>query len=264
MLCAAIGFGSLLYPAASAWFTARNHHDQITDYFTIVENANQEELNDQLNAAAAYNDKLTNGDLVSRTDWRRDTEYLSLLTVPGKAMIGQVSIARLNLELPIYHGTSDEVLSRGAGHLYGTSLPIGGPSTHTALTAHSGMSSGVGFDSLHRAKIDDLIEVRVLGQIASYRVADISVVEPTDTDNLKIIDGEDLITLVTCTPIGINSHRLLVTGRRVATTPESVQMAAQKPTQQPPWWLFIWLFAIAGTGWLTAILLRGKKGRHAL
>jgi len=265
--CAGFSYATLLIPAAGSWLTDWQQANQIHDYQAVVASANQEVINDQLIQAEAYNRRLAAGSQVVLPNEEADREYFELLAVPGKSIIGQVAITRLGIELPIYHGTSEEALSTGAGHLYGTSLPVGGRGTHTVLTAHSGMSTGTGFDALHQARIGDVITIQVLDRSLAYRVREITVVEPTDTSVLDIQDETDLITLITCTPIGINSHRLLITGERMPTVPAAPQLISTRRNIDPPWWLAIWSFATAATSWVIGILVPpitppNQKGKH--
>lgn len=192
---------------------------------------------DTLNRAHEYNEKLaqqeqktlgqvrdpfTNTDKVSA-----DKEYNSQLNRPDDGIMASITYPKLNINLPVYHGTSDSTLLKGAGHLYGTSLPVGGDSTHAVISAHSGLADRTMFDRLNglggKAKLGDIFYVTTLGETLAYKVNDIQVVTPTQFGVLKIKPGHDLVTLLTCTPYGVNTQRLLVTGERVSV-----------PLQAPP------------------------------
>lgn len=134
--------------------------------------------------------------------------------------MGQIQVPSVGINLPIYHGTFDDSLQRGTGHLYGSSLPVGGESSHTVITGHTGLQNMTLFDHLDQVKTGDEIYLNVYNRQMKYKVFDIRVVVPSDTERLRRVAGQDLITLVTCTPYGINSHRLLVTGQRVPLEPK--------------------------------------------
>ncbi|MFR0568623.1 class C sortase [Bifidobacterium apri] len=156
----------------------------------------------------------------SHEAWLHDKEYLSLLNV-GHGVIGSIQIPKISVNLPIYHGTSDAVLDDGVGHLYGTSLPVGGAGTHSVLTAHRGLSNKTLFTRLDELQVGDPFYIKVMNETLGYRVISITTIEPTQIKGLTIRTGEDLVTLMTCTPYGINTHRLLVTGKR-ANIPKSI------------------------------------------
>ncbi|WP_338023615.1 class C sortase [Bifidobacterium simiiventris] len=144
----------------------------------------------------------------------KDKEYQSLLD-SGNGVMGTIKVPTVSIELPIYHGTSEEALASGAGHLYGTSLPVGGKSTHSVITGHRGLVEALMFTRLDEVKKGDFMYVEVMGETIGYQVDRISVILPDDTSQLKIVQGEDRLTLMTCTPYGVNTHRLLVSGHRV-------------------------------------------------
>nr|WP_033890822.1 MULTISPECIES: class C sortase [Bifidobacterium] len=146
---------------------------------------------------------------------KKDTEYQKLLNT-GDEVMGTIKVPKQSINLPIYHGTSEEALASGAGHLYGTSLPVGGESTHSVITGHRGLVEAMMFTRLDEVKKGDFFYIEVMGQTLGYKVDRISVILPNDTSQLKIVKGEDRVTLMTCTPYGVNTHRLLVSGHRVA------------------------------------------------
>jgi sortase A len=153
-------------------------------------------------------------------DYTEVPGYYDTLSVMDNGMIGYLEIDRISVELPIYHGTSDAVLNKGVGHLEGSSLPVGGENTHCVMSAHRGLPSSKLFTDLDRMEIGDTFRIVVLDQILTYQVDFIKIIEPTDVEDLQIIDGGDYCTLFTCTPYGINTHRLLVRGVRIETIKE--------------------------------------------
>lgn len=152
-----------------------------------------------------------------------DEVYLSCLNLTGNGVMGYVEIPKIDIKLPIFHGTDEDVLEQAAGHLEGSSLPVGGENTHAVISAHRGLPSAALFTDLDRLKEGDHFLLYILDDILCYEVDKISVVEPKETEELSVIDGEDLVTLLTCTPYGVNSHRLLVRGHRVEYVPEVVK-----------------------------------------
>jgi sortase A len=177
------------------------------DYTAIFDKANE------------YNKLLYETDF-PLTDYPKVPGYYDTLRVTDNGMIGYLKIDRIGVELPIYHGTSDDVLNRGVGHLEGSSLPVGGESTHSVMSAHRGLPSSKLFTDLDRVEKGDTFQIIVLDQVLTYQVDFIKVIEPTDVVNLQIMKGGDYCTLFTCTPYGINTHRLLVRGVRIETIKE--------------------------------------------
>ena len=153
-------------------------------------------------------------------DYNEVPGYFEALSVTDNSMIGYLKIDRINLELPIYHGTSDEVLNKGVGHLQGSSLPVGGENTHCVMSAHRGLPSSKLFTDLDRLEIGDTFQIIVMNQVLTYQVDQIKIILPTEVNDLQIIEGGDYCTLFTCTPYGINTHRLLVRGIRIETITE--------------------------------------------
>lgn len=227
-----VGVVLLLYPTAADWFSSRLHNAEVSGYVQAVEQAKPEVRQDMLDAAREYNAMMPQGPLRDPYAGDADAEeegeayaaYQRMLEASPNGVIGNLEYRNVGVNLPIYHGTDDDVLSKGVGHLYGSSLPVGGPSTHSVLTSHSGLVHATLFSQMpDKAAIGDEFSVEVLGETHYYRVDQILTVLPTESDSLTIQDGEDHITLITCTPIGINTHRLLVRGTRI-----------DAPTQQAP------------------------------
>lgn len=209
-----------MYPFISNWLF-ENKTDSVAD---AVEQAAQELDNSEqqaaLQAAREYNQVLADGHVTLTDPFEEDksqqdlAEYESLLNLTNDGVMGTVEIPAIDVSLPIYHGTSESVLEKGVGHLHGTSLPVGGESTHTVLTGHTGLSKAKLFTDLTEVEEGDIFFLHVMGENLAYQVDQIKVVLPSELDDLKIVPGEDYCTLVTCTPYGVNSHRLLVRGVR--------------------------------------------------
>lgn len=219
------GAALIAYPSVSDML-AQQQRDKVLEAQTqTVEQVRREQpsaLAEQLEAARAYNERLAQG-LTVVTDpfdvdeaTASDREYLDALDLAGDGVMATIVIPAIAAELPIYHTVSDEVLQKGVGHMPGTALPVGGPSTHSVLAGHTGLPSTRIFDSLDQLVIGDYFFIEVMGETLAYQVDDIEVVLPDQTDSLAVVEDEDLVTLVTCTPYGVNSHRLLVRGSRTA------------------------------------------------
>lgn len=220
-----IGLGVLAYPFVSNMLHDRKQDEIITEYDEELENLDQEERDAMLAEAREYNESLLGN--VVLTDLfdpaameKQNAEYDSLLNVDGNGVMAYLEIPRIDLYEAVYHGTSDEVLARGIGHLMNTSLPVGGEGTHAVLSGHTGLPEAELFTNLEQVEEGDIFYIHVLGETLAYEVDQIKVVEPSDTSDLLIEQGKDYVTLVTCTPYGINSHRLLVRGHRVPYTEE--------------------------------------------
>ena len=186
---------------------------------TVLENLKPEDYTAIFENAYAYNKALYETEYPLR-DYAQVPGYYDTLCITDNDMIGYLKIDRIGVELPIYHGTSDSVLNKGVGHLEGSSLPIGGESTHSIMSAHRGLPSSKLFTDLDRVEKGDTFQIIILDQVLTYQVDYIKVIEPTDVSDLQIIEGGDYCTLFTCTPYGINTHRLLVRGVRIETIEE--------------------------------------------
>ena len=214
-----VGICVLLYPAFSDFWNSKTQSRAITDYESVLDNLDENDYNAIFERAHAYNKALyeTNYPLI---DYKNVPGYYYTLRITDNDMIGYLKIDRIGVELPIYHGTSDDVLNRGVGHLEGSSLPIGGENTHSIMSAHRGLPSSKLFTDLDRMEIGDTFQIIVLDQVLTYQVDFIKTIEPNDVSDLQIIEGRDYCTLFTCTPYGINTHRLLVRGVRIETIEE--------------------------------------------
>lgn len=212
-----IGLLVLLYPQFSRIYYRIDANEQIADFDNEKNKLDQEEIDRRIKLAHAYNDSLNNvvtEDPYSEEEKKQGrAEYARMLEIHEK--IGHIQIPTIDTDIPIYAGTTEDVLQIGAGHLEGTSLPVGGNSTHSVITAHSGLPEARLFSDLQKLKIGDKFYVHNIKEILAYQVDSIDVIEPTDFSKLLIVPGHDYVTLLTCTPIMINTHRLLVRGHRV-------------------------------------------------
>ena len=208
------GFLICIFPVISNIVERQRQSDAVATYRQTMEKEDEKEIEEKWRQANEYNEMLfqAKGGIVEETE---EKKYEELLNIHGTDIMGSLEIPKIQVELPIYHGTADEVLSNGIGHLEGTSLPIGGENTHSVLTGHRGLPSSKLLVRLDEMKIGDLFFIHTYKEVMAYKVEDIMVVKPEDTAWMEIKGEKDLVSLVTCTPFGINSHRLIVTGHRV-------------------------------------------------
>ena len=215
-----IGMGVLLYPTFSNWWNKRHATQAIASYTQAVEDMSEKEREEMLALAVAYNERVSKiGFRTTLTDTEL-SEYRKILDITGTGIMGYIQIPVINVSLPIYHTTEESVLQIAAGHLEGSSLPIGGESSHAALSGHRGLPSARLFTDLDRMREGDIFTITVFDHTVTYRVDQIRIVLPYEIDDLEIIDGEDHVTLITCTPYGINTHRMLVRGTRIENLTE--------------------------------------------
>lgn len=227
--CGVVALGLMLYPLVGELLSEKYRSDIETAYTAAIEDSNDDELEQQRQAAQQYNAMLSGAATITEGGASAPPlAYAQQLTVGG--VMAYVDIPKINVYLPVQHGTDADTLERAVGHVVGTSLPVGGSSTHAVLSAHSGMASSKLFSDIDQLAEGDTFYIHVLGEVLAYKVDTINTVLPTDTSLLQIEDGKDLVTLVTCTPFGVNTHRLLVRGHRVPYTPEQeATAAAEKP-----------------------------------
>lgn len=217
------GLSLLLYPTVSEYLNSLNLRNAITEYTNTVESIPIENREELLAAAAEYNEYRaeTATTLLRLSDEDREV-YNSLLNVSGNGIMGYINIPSIKAFLPIYHGIEDTVLQIGIGHLEGSSLPVGGESAHCVLSGHTGLPSSTLFTHLDRLVEGDIFTLHVLGETFTYQVDHIEVMQPNDINLLSIEKGQDICTLVTCTPYGINTHRLFVRGHRIENLPDDI------------------------------------------
>lgn len=221
-----VGLSVMLYPTVSDWWNSRVQSYAIANYDSAVEQIDDKHYDEIMNKAHEYNSEIakvnspfSNPDAVPG--------YEDILNISGTGIMGYITIPVINVQLPIYHGTSEEVLNVAAGHLQGSSLPVGGNTTHSVISAHRGLPSARLFSDLDRLNVGDTFTITILDEILTYEVEEINIVLPTEISKLAISDGNDYVTLMTCTPYGINSHRLLVRAHRIETVyPHNVKVSA--------------------------------------
>ncbi|MBD5393937.1 MAG: class C sortase [Lachnospiraceae bacterium] len=222
-----IGLCLLLYPSVADWWNSRHQSRVISSYVEAVESMNTEDMEALLEAARAYNKRLSVKGISFLLEEEEMAEYESLLDISGSGVMGYVQIPKINVSLPVYHGTDEAVLQIAVGHIAGTSLPVGGEGTHSVLSGHRGLPSAKLFTDLDQIEEGDIFTVSVLNETITYKVDQIRIVLPEDVTELQIIPGEDYCTLVTCTPYGINTHRILVRGRRIENLREVIIVNAE-------------------------------------
>ena len=250
-----LGAGILLYPRVSFWLAGRNHTVAQQSYERSVANLSREEKKNMWERAVHYNERLVNSvvedPFANIENIDPFDEYYQTLDMEGGIM-GYIHIPEINVLLPIYHGVSEDVLGKGVGHIPATALPVGGEGTHAVLTGHTGLSHAKMFNDLTKLKRGDEFYLEVVDEMLVYQIRDIEVVLPDDVSSLQRQAGEDKVTLVTCTPYGLNSHRLLVTGERVPYI-ENVERSGESE-EAFPWWVLLVIFLVA-----FLILVIGRK-----
>lgn len=215
------GIGVMSYPLVSSVINNIESRSHVEEYSKTTKQLSSEETLEMFKRAEEYNHSLTNNVIITdpfdeKAYKKIGANYENALNVDGNGLIGYIDIPKINVYLPIYHGTTDKILAKGAGHLQNTSLPVGGESTHSVISAHTAYPGETFFDYLTDMQEGDEFYVHVLDRVLKYEVDSIKVVLPEETDDLRVIRGEDHVTLLTCTPYSINTHRLLVRGKRVA------------------------------------------------
>ena len=232
-----IGLGIMFYPVFSNWYETNHHGEVIRAYEDDVNKLTNDEENRALQEAKEYNESLhklvlTEDPFTSDFEMQ-NSKYDEILNIGNDGVMSYIKIPAIDVYLPIYHGTDSNVLSKGVGHLKNTSLPVGGLSTHCVISAHSGDASAKLFTNLEKLKIGDMFYLYTLNETLAYQVDQIEVVLPYETDSFRIQEGYDYVTLVTCTPYGINTHRLLVRGVRVPIDESETQAASNSDLKAP-------------------------------
>lgn len=226
------GLCVFLYPAVSNYFAEKNHTEAINSYDASVDKQNKSKLAAEWKKAKIYNENLA-GDpvhdpFVPGSGYAQPKNYSSVLNINGDSMMGYIEIPKISLKLPIYHGTDEATLQKGVGHMESTAVPIGGKGTHSVLTGHRGLPSAELFTRLDELQIGDEFYIHVLDKVLAYKVTEINTVVPNDLEKLVAYKDKDLITLVTCTPYGVNTHRLLVTAERTKYVPSKKENTKSK------------------------------------
>ncbi|PFV82861.1 class C sortase [Bacillus sp. AFS059628] len=231
-----LGLGIFLYPTISNWLATRTHYSQISSYDAKVKALQKEELERREKEAKEYNKNVQNStqtfaDPFAEKEKTGGKSYADALNI-GDVM-GYVEIPKIKVKLPIYQGTSEEVLSRGVGYLDKSSLPVGGTGTHTVLTGHRGLPSAVLFTDLDKMKESDVFYIHSLDKVLAYQVDQIKVVLPSETEDLLVVNNQDYATLLTCTPYGVNTHRLLVRGHRIPYEATGKEKPSENLSESP-------------------------------
>lgn len=230
-----VGLSIMLYPTVSNYWNLLHQSRAIETYKKTVERMDENRYQEIWNNAVKYNEKLPSKSDRYRFSAEDIKEYNSLLNVTKEGIMGYIEIPSINVSLPIYHGISEEVLQVAVGHIEGSSLPVGGVSSHCVLSGHRGLPSAKLFTDLNKMTEGDIFLLKVLNETLTYQVDQILIVKPENTSDLEIVDGKDYCTLMTCTPYGINSHRLLVRGHRIENLPEEAYMNADATQIEPLW-----------------------------
>lgn len=266
-----IGISIIAYPFTAQWLSAYNQAQVTSEYHDDVERASPD-AETQIAAAEAYNARLTAGaevipmenkaSGVGSTGESRDTYWKQLRSANG--IMSRLQIEKIGVDLPVYHGTSDRVLLKGAGHLQGTSLPVGGTPTHAVITGHRGLAESKMFTDLDKLAVGDRIVITTFDRVLTYQVSETRVVDPSDTASLRQQDGRDLVTLITCTPLGINTQRILVTAQRIAPTPpHDIDLSRSASGPGIPWWLIGMIAALVVLSAYAYVQLGGPRRARA-
>lgn len=259
LLIFAAGAGIFLYPAVSNFLAERNQSNVIHTYQAKVEQMDQEEIDEAWSRAVEYNENLA-GDpvhdpFVMGSGYILPDNYEDVLNLNGDGVMGYVEIPKIDVYLPVYHGTGEEVLAQGAGHLDVTALPIGGEGNHSVISAHRGLPSAELFTRLDEMEMGDVFYIHVLDRTLAYEVDQIEVILPEELALLQPEEGKDLVTLLTCTPYAVNTHRLLVRGARISYEEEAVQDSEQILQTENGWRQEYLIAAAAGLGVLAAVII---------
>ena len=215
-----VGLIILLYPTVSDFWNEKRQSKAVMNYDDLIVDLTPEDYTAFFEQADTYNAKLRNLQFPFLSHKNLEEEYYNTLDVNGDGMMGYLTIDKIKVQLPIYHGTSDRVLNSAVGHVEGSSIPVGGESTHSVMSAHRGLPSAKLFTNLDKVEIGDVFTIKILDKLLTYQVDQILIVLPNETEELNLVKGEDYCTLVTCTPYGINTHRMLVRGTRIENLEE--------------------------------------------
>jgi len=270
------GTGLMVYPFVANYVFEHRQDSIISTYEASVSGADAAEIEEMLSAAVGYNESLLLGNVQLHDPFTEEIggygekDYYKLLNPDGNGIMGYITIPCIDVNLPVYHGTSEKVLETGIGHLEGSSVPVGGDGTHCVLTGHTGLSGAKLFTDLTLLEEGDIFVLTVLGEKLAYEVDQIKIVEPNDTSDLSIMSGEDYCTLLTCTPYGINTHRLLIRGHRTEYTEEleAAITAAATKTENSEWMrqyrrsIYAALSLIAAAFLIMFLISRGQKRRN--
>lgn len=257
-----LGLGLRFYPNVADWWNRSHQSHAVATYAEAVANLDEDKYKDFFEAADAYNARLLESGILWSMNEEQEKEYFSLLDATGLGIMAYLDIPKIGVTLPIYHGTSDTVLQVAIGHLAGTSLPVGGIGTHCSVSGHRGLASARLFTDLGQLAEGDRFTVTVLDRLLTYEVDQIHIVLPTELDDVMIDPEQDYFTLITCTPYGVNSHRLLVRGRRVENDPEEVIVLAEAVLIQPRIVAFVLAIPILLILFVWMMVSTGRKIRQ--
>ena len=249
------GLSLLLYPSVSDYWNSFHSSRAITTYAEDVAGMDEEQYAEIWSAAWEYNQSLLSRNTDFSLSDSQKNEYEQLLDASGIGVMGYIEIPEISVSLPIYHGTSDSILQVAVGHLEWSSLPVGGESSHCVLSGHRGLPSAKLFTDLDKIREGDIFLLRVLDEVLTYEVDKITIVEPSQVSDLQIVEGEDLCTLVTCTPYGVNTHRLLVRGVRTKYIPE--EQAKAKEVKQAPFEKCFYFLGYKIPYWVAGLFIVG-------
>ena len=258
--------GGLMYPTVSDQYNKYMNNRRIYHYDRTVQSLPAEDYRELIAAAQAYNETLQMGEIrdvftevQNREEDVDDGTYMTLLNVDDDGIMGYIEIPKIGVRLPIYHGTGDYGLERGVGHMEGTALPVGGPGTHCGLAGHRALPSARLFTDLNDMEIGDLFFLSVLGETLVYQVDKISIVLPHELEYMAVEEDEDLVTLVTCTPYGVNTHRLLVRGSRTSLESVSDRLAGSVDMIDVRYGALLFALPVLMVGLLMMLLIRPKR-----
>jgi len=258
--------GGLMYPTVSDQYNKYMNNRRIYHYDRTVQSLPAEDYRELIAAAQAYNETLQMGEIrdvftevQNREEDVDDGNYMTLLNVDDDGIMGYIEIPKIGVRLPIYHGTGDYGLERGVGHMEGTALPVGGPGTHCGLAGHRALPSARLFTDLNDMEIGDLFFLSVLGETLVYQVDKISIVLPHELEYMAVEEDEDLVTLVTCTPYGVNTHRLLVRGSRTSLESVSDRLAGSVDMIDVRYGALLFALPVLMVGLLMMLLIRPKR-----
>ena len=270
LLIFAAGVGIFVYPAVSNWMAERRQAEAIERYEEDVTVLEPEEIQDQIARAQEYNQNLAEDELhdpfLQGEQYVISSGYNDVLNYNEDGIMAYVEIPCIDVSLPVYHGTSEEVLQKGAGHLAASSLPVGGEGTHSVISAHRGLPSARLFTDLDEVETGDVFYIHVLDETLAYQVDQIETVEPDELNSLRVVKGRDLVTLLTCTPYAVNTHRLLVRGTRIPYEEAREIQEEQEQNALPLWLREYFTSIVVGIFFLalliTAVLLWRKRSRR--
>lgn len=228
-----VGIGLIAYPSVANWWNSYHQTRAVASYASAVSEMSHEEYDKILNEASEYNKRLAESGILWRMNVEEQGEYNSILNVTESGIMGYIDISKIHVQLPIYHGTDDAILQVAVGHITGSSLPVGGETSHCIISGHRGLPSAKLFTDIDKLVVGDTWTINVLDQTLTYEVDQIRVVLPSDLSDLQMESGKDYCTLVTCTPYGVNSHRLLVRGHRIPNAQGNARVTADALQIEP-------------------------------